>query len=149
MVKHSDEIIQNKGIPFIRSLLIRCCNCSTDEEEFSSARTDVSTKKQTSNHKSCPANIYLLKVNNRDTGKRFKISSKLTIKTNFTPFSSVSIVHFEQVNVIWLFTKIKMVFTKALVMMRIREEALQSCMCVYIYIHDYLKKNFNQNKRGD
>ena len=112
--------------------MIRCCNCSTDEEEFSSARTDVSAKKQTSNHKSCPANIYLLKVNNRDTGKRFKISSKLTIKTNFTPFSSVSIVHFEQVNVIWLFTKIKMVFTKALVIMRTGRSLIVMYVCVHI-----------------
>ena len=39
-----------------------------------------------------PANIHLLKVSNRNTRKRCKICSKLTIKT---PFSSVSIVDFE------------------------------------------------------
>ena len=45
-----------------------------------------------------PANIYLFKANNRNTIKRFEKCSKLTIKT---PFSSVSIVEFEQVNVSW------------------------------------------------
>ena len=61
-----------------------------------------------------PANINLFKVNNRNTRKRCEICSKLTIKTrprsgvfivnfehNFTPFSSVSTVDFEQVNVNW------------------------------------------------
>ena len=66
-----------------------------------------------------PANIYLFKVNNRNTGKRCEICSKLTIKTPerrhwrrscvfivnfehiFTPFSSVFIADFEQVNVDW------------------------------------------------
>ena len=51
------------------------------------------------------ANIYLFKVNNRNTGKRCEICSKLTIKTPllsyFPPFSSVSIVDFEQANVFW------------------------------------------------
>ena len=45
-----------------------------------------------------PVNIYLFKVNNRNTTKRCEISSNLTIKTYFTPFSSVSIVDWEQVN---------------------------------------------------
>ena len=45
------------------------------------------------------ANIYLLKVNNRNTRKRCKNSSKSTIKT---AFSSISIVDFEQVNVSWV-----------------------------------------------
>ena len=49
-----------------------------------------------------PANIYLFKVNNRNTRKRSEINSKLTIKTYSTPFSSVSIVEFEQVNVSWV-----------------------------------------------
>ena len=61
---------------------------------------------------SYPANIYLFKVNNRNTRKRYEISSKLIIKaperrhwlycqlwTFFTPFSSVSIVEFEQINI--------------------------------------------------
>ena len=39
------------------------------------------------------ASIYLFKVYNRNTGKRYQICSK------FTSFSSVSIVDFEQVNV--------------------------------------------------
>ena len=43
-----------------------------------------------------PDNIYLFKVNNRNTRKRCEICSRLTLKT---PFSSVSIVGFEQVNV--------------------------------------------------
>ena len=47
-----------------------------------------------------PANIYLLKVNNGNTKKRCEICSKLTIKT-LTPFSNVSIIDFEQVNVSW------------------------------------------------
>ena len=42
-----------------------------------------------------PANIYLFKINNRNTRKRFLL---LTLN-NFTPFSSVPIVDFEQVNV--------------------------------------------------
>ena len=64
-------------------------------------------------------NIYLLKVNNRNTRKRYEIYSELTIKTperrheprsgvfivNFEhishPFSHVSIVDFEQVNGGW------------------------------------------------
>ena len=56
-----------------------------------------------------PANIYLFKVNNRNTRKRCEICSKLTIKhqndelwTHFTPFSSVSFVDFEQVNISWV-----------------------------------------------
>ena len=63
-----------------------------------------------------PANIYLFKLNNRNTRKRYEIRSKLTIKTperrrsgvfivNFERtshlFSSVSIVEFEQLNVNW------------------------------------------------
>ena len=55
-----------------------------------------------------PANIYLIKVNNRNTSKRYEICFKLTIKyqkdVNFTPFSSVSSVHFEQINVNWAVT---------------------------------------------
>ena len=47
------------------------------------------------------ANLYLFKFNNRNTGKRCEICSKLKTKTrtHFTPYSSVSIVEFEQVNV--------------------------------------------------
>ena len=57
-----------------------------------------------------PANIYLWKANNRNTRKRWEICSKWTIKTPerrhyfwayFIPFSGVSIVEFEQVNVSW------------------------------------------------
>ena len=50
-----------------------------------------------------PANIYLLKVSNKDTRKSCEICSKITIKTperRLTPFSSVS-SDFEQVNVSW------------------------------------------------
>ena len=43
----------------------------------------------------------MFKINNRNTGKSCEICSKLTVKTFFTPFSTVSIVDFEQVNVIW------------------------------------------------
>ena len=67
------------------------------------------------------ANIYLFKVNNRNTRKRHEISSKLTIRKPeqrqwrllifllltlniFTTFSSVSIIDFEQVNVSWIIT---------------------------------------------
>ena len=49
-----------------------------------------------------PSNIYLFKFNNRNSRKRYEIYSKLTIKTRTTsPFSSVSVVDFEQVNVGW------------------------------------------------
>ena len=49
-------------------------------------------------------NIYLFKFNNRNTRKMCEICSKLIIKSperqrhQFTPFSSVSFVDFEQVN---------------------------------------------------
>ena len=43
-----------------------------------------------------PANIYLFKVNNRNTRRMHEIGSKLTIKT---PFSSVSVIDFERLNV--------------------------------------------------
>ena len=65
--------------------------------------------------KCCPVNIFLFKVHYRNARKRFKIWSKLTIKTSaqlhwsrsgslltFIPFSSVSVVEFEQVNVSWV-----------------------------------------------
>ena len=42
--------------------------------------------------------MYLLKVNNRNTRLRCEICSELT---NFTPYSSVSIVNFEHVNADW------------------------------------------------
>ena len=57
-----------------------------------------------------PVNIYLFKVDNKSTIKRCEICSALTIKapelrhwlwTYFTPFSSVSVVNFKQVNVSW------------------------------------------------
>ena len=68
------------------------------------------------------ANIYLFKVNNRNTSGRWEIRSKLTIKTtercywrrsdvfvvNFehiSLFPSVSVVDFEQVNVSWVTPK--------------------------------------------
>ena len=58
-----------------------------------------------------PANIYLFKINNRNTRKRCEICSKLTIKSPerrhwltlniFHTFFCVSVVNFEQVNVSW------------------------------------------------
>ena len=80
---------------------------------------------RTFRHKHVPTNIYLFKVTNRNTWKRYEIYSKLTTKTPeprhwrwttslalfwifycyfwtyFTPFSSVSIVDCEQINVSW------------------------------------------------
>ena len=49
-----------------------------------------------------PNNIYFLKVNDRNTRSMFKVNNKNTRTTlviYFTPFSSVSIVDLEQVNV--------------------------------------------------
>ena len=47
----------------------------------------------------------MFKVNNRNTRTRCEICSKLTIKTPerryFTPYSSVSIVNFGQINAGW------------------------------------------------
>ena len=47
----------------------------------------------------------MFKVNNRNTRTRCEICSKLTIKTPerryFTPYSSVLIVNFEQINAGW------------------------------------------------
>ena len=70
----------------------------------------------------CLANIFLFKVNNRNTRKRCEICSKLTIKTPerrdvtgvvlvfllltlniFHTFSSVSIVDFKKVNISWVY----------------------------------------------
>ena len=49
-----------------------------------------------------PANIYLFKVNNRNTKRRCEICSKLTIKTpERLHFFSVSVADFGQVNVGW------------------------------------------------
>ena len=63
-----------------------------------------------------PANVYLFKINSRNTRKKCKICSKLTSWRHsrcsgvfvvnfehnyFTPFSRVSIVVFEQENVCW------------------------------------------------
>ena len=54
-----------------------------------------------------PAGIYLLKVNNRNTGTRCEICSKLTIKTperrhwRFKPCCSASVVNFEHVIAGW------------------------------------------------
>ena len=51
-----------------------------------------------------PVSIYLFKGNNRNTRTRCEICSKLTVKTTerhlafFTPYSSVFLVNFEQVN---------------------------------------------------
>ena len=56
-----------------------------------------------------PKDIYLLRINDRNNRKGCKICSKLTIKrpewhqwTYFTPFSSLAIVDFEQMNVCWV-----------------------------------------------
>ena len=49
-----------------------------------------------------PTNIYLFKVNNRNTRKRSGLCSKFAIKTrHFKSFSSVSIPDFEQVKICW------------------------------------------------
>ena len=48
-----------------------------------------------------PANIYLCKVNNRNTRKRCEILSMTSLTLNLTPFSSVSIVDYKVVNVSW------------------------------------------------
>ena len=42
------------------------------------------------------------KLKNKNTRTRCEICSKLTIKTNFTPCSRVSIVNFEQLNFGWV-----------------------------------------------
>ena len=47
-----------------------------------------------------PANIYLFKVNYKNTTTRCEICSKLTIKNTRT--TSLTIVYFEQVNVSWI-----------------------------------------------
>ena len=46
-----------------------------------------------------PVCNYMFKVNSRNTRTRCELCSKLTIKTHFTPCSSVSIINLEQVNV--------------------------------------------------
>ena len=59
-----------------------------------------------------PANIYLFKVNNRNTRKGYEICTSFSsswcfyslLWIYFTPFSGVSIVDFEQVNVNWVDT---------------------------------------------
>ena len=49
-----------------------------------------------------PINIYLLKVNDRNTRDKCEICSKLTIKHYFTPYFNVFIALFEQVNAYWV-----------------------------------------------
>ena len=49
-----------------------------------------------------PANIYLFKVNNRSTGKRCEICSKLTIKTQEQSRSGVFMVNFEHISHLFL-----------------------------------------------
>ena len=84
--------------------------------EFGLSKTMFQVSLESFIHLTFPANIYLSEVNIRNTRKRCKICSKLIIKTRpmasfwclycylwtyFTPFSSVSIVGFEQVNICW------------------------------------------------
>ena len=45
-----------------------------------------------------PSNIYLFKVNNRNTRKRCEICAKLTIKTQERRHSGVFIVNFEHIS---------------------------------------------------
>ena len=57
--------------------------------------------------KNSSTNIYLFIVNNSNTGKRCEICSVFIVNFEhisylFTPFSSVSTVGFEQVNVCWV-----------------------------------------------
>ena len=102
-----------------------------------------------------PAKIYLFKVNNRNTRKRCKICSKLTKKTPeqhclhsvafivnffnyFLPFSSVSIVDFEQVNVFWnlLFT----LNNKQTRKMTLTSEWVLHCQSIWTtFTHIYIK----------
>ena len=103
-----------------------------------------------------PANTYLFKVNNRNTWKRCKICSKLTKKTPeqhhclhsvafivnflnyFLPFSSVSIVDFEQVNVFWnlLFT----LNNKQTRTMTLTSEWVLHCQSIWTtFTHIYIK----------
>ena len=62
-----------------------------------------------------PTNIYLFKVNNKNIWKKCEIYSKLLtvflcfcceLWAHFTPFSGISIVDFEHVNIIWVFIRI-------------------------------------------
>ena len=48
-----------------------------------------------------PVNIYLFKVNNRNTRKRYEICSELSIQAPEQRQWCVSVVDFEQVNVGW------------------------------------------------
>ena len=62
------------------------------------AELNIHLAEQTNLH---PAGIYLLKVNNRNTGKRCKICSKLTIKTRERRHwrrSGIFIVNFEHIS---------------------------------------------------
>ena len=52
-----------------------------------------------------PINIYLFKVNNRNTRRRYEICSKLTIKLPERRHV-VSVVNFEQVNVSWVISRL-------------------------------------------
>ena len=55
-------------------------------------------EKVTVNFDMIPANIYLFKSINKKTRKWSEICSKLIKDTYFSPFPSVSIVHFERMN---------------------------------------------------
>ena len=68
-----------------------------------SPTNEFKTKHCKSGRVNYPANIYLIKVNNRNTWKSCEICSKLKIKTPyFTPFFNVSVIGFEQGNISWV-----------------------------------------------
>ena len=52
-------------------------------------------------YRAYPANLYLFKVNNRNTRKRYEICSELSIQAPEQRQWCVSVVDFEQVNVGW------------------------------------------------
>ena len=90
-LKVHPKVLQKNGGVIIKTLIFdRFTLNDTSLTIFSAKRFNDSSYK--------PANIYLFKVNNRNTGKICERCSKLTIETLFFV---CFIVGFEQVNVSW------------------------------------------------
>ena len=91
-------------------------------------------------HFLCPASNFLFKFNNSNTRKRCEICSKLTIKTpkwRQCPFSCVSIVDFEQVNVTW--AEISIIVLKEINLRRSPKTRISSNYIIKIRLFQWLR----------
>ena len=96
-LKVHSKVLQKNGGVIIKTLIF---DRSTLNDTSNTAITNLTifSAKRFNDYNYKPANIYLFKVNNRNTGKICERCSKLTIETLFFV---CFIVGFEQVNVSW------------------------------------------------